>query len=280
MSSATRAPAMGSQPSSEDPAATPVDPGAVTAAGLGHSLRRARGPARTRHHRRRGRGRRPGRAVGLRQVDAAGAGRRAGRAQRRRDHGRRRGSAAPGASALRLHAAARPPAPLAARRSTTPPWHCATGACASAAARAEALPLFERFGLGEFAEARVGELSGGMRQRVAFLRTLLAGKPVLLLDEPFASLDAITRAEMQEWLAAALTRGVAHGAAGQPRRRGGAVPLRPGGRALGPPGADRRRARAPRPRAPRPHGHRHHAPGLHGPSASVRSAAPAARGHR
>ena len=71
-------------------------------------------------------------------------------------------------------------------------------------AREEALPLFARFGLGEFAGSKPNELSGGMRQRVAFLRTLLAGKPVLLLDEPFAALDAITRGEMQEWLAGAL----------------------------------------------------------------------------
>ncbi len=68
-------------------------------------------------------------------------------------------------------------------------------------ARSAAAPWFERFGLEGFERARPSELSGGMRQRVSFLRSLLAGKPVLALDEPFASLDAITRAEMQGWLA-------------------------------------------------------------------------------
>ena len=71
-------------------------------------------------------------------------------------------------------------------------------------ARAAAAPLFERFGLAGFEDSTPDQLSGGMRQRVAFLRTLLAGKPLLLLDEPFAGLDAISRAEMQEWLVGAL----------------------------------------------------------------------------
>jgi ABC-type nitrate/sulfonate/bicarbonate transport system ATPase subunit len=67
-------------------------------------------------------------------------------------------------------------------------------------ARGQALPLLERFGLGEFTGAWPWQLSGGMRHRAAFLRTAVTGRPVMLLDEPFGALDGITRAELQQWL--------------------------------------------------------------------------------
>jgi ABC-type nitrate/sulfonate/bicarbonate transport system ATPase subunit len=101
------------------------------------------------------------------------------------------------------------PAALMPQRDLLLPWLSAIDNAAlalrargvpGAQARAVAAPWLERFGLREFEQTRPAQLSGGMRQRVSFLRTLLAGKPVLALDEPFAALDAITRAEMQRWL--------------------------------------------------------------------------------
>ena len=90
-----------------------------------------------------------------------------------------------------------------------------------------------------------------MRQRVAFLRTLLAGRPLLCLDEPFGALDALTRGQMQRWLADALDARAAHGAARHARRRGGGAARRPDRAALAAPrpgDRDARRRRSPRPR--------------------------------
>lgn len=106
-----------------------------------------------------------------------------------------------------------PPAVLMPQRDLLLPWQTALDNAALALriagarrdeARDRARPLFERLGLGGFEDAWPSELSGGMRQRVAFARTLLSGKPVLCLDEPFGALDALTRGDLQAWLAQAL----------------------------------------------------------------------------
>lgn len=66
-------------------------------------------------------------------------------------------------------------------------------------ARDKARPLLERFGLSGVEDKWPSELSGGMRQRAAFLRTYLQGNDVALLDEPFSALDALTRADIRRW---------------------------------------------------------------------------------
>ena len=70
----------------------------------------------------------------------------------------------------------------------------------------KAQALLEEFGLAAYSKSYPQALSGGMRQRVAFLRTMLADKEILLLDEPFGSLDAYTKSEMHEWLMSVWTK--------------------------------------------------------------------------
>lgn len=64
----------------------------------------------------------------------------------------------------------------------------------------QAHELLERFDLAEFAQHYPATLSGGMRQRVALLRTIMFNQDFLLLDEPFGALDALTRLSLQMWL--------------------------------------------------------------------------------
>lgn len=80
------------------------------------------------------------------------------------------------------------------------------GGMRRAEAEGRARDLFGEFGLRGFESARPHELSGGMRQRVALARTVLTGAELVLLDEPFGALDALTRARMQDWLLEAWPR--------------------------------------------------------------------------
>lgn len=131
-----------------------------------------------------------------------------------------------------------------------------------AEARTRTRPLFERFGLASFENARPAQLSGCMCQRVSFLPTLMAEKDVLLLDEPFGALDSITRAQMQEWLVQAraaiprtvllVTHDVEEAFAAEPARVGvldanrGAARAPPRGKRTSAPGQANLRASEPR----------------------------------
>ena len=109
-----------------------------------------------------------------------------------------------------------------------------------------------RFGLGGFADVYPDQLSGGMRQRAAFARTVVQERSVMLLDEPFGALDSFTRTEMQQWLLGVWEGRPPHHTVHHPRRRGGRVPV--GSRVrheppAGPDCHDARTSRLPRPRS-------------------------------
>lgn len=70
----------------------------------------------------------------------------------------------------------------------------------SSSAKSQGEELLSKFNLYSYKDKYPKDLSGGMKQRISFIRTLLTGSELLLLDEPFSALDAITRLSLQEWI--------------------------------------------------------------------------------
>ena len=138
-----------------------------------------------------------------------------------------------------------PADPLGDRRATTSPSGSRSTACPTALRRERAARYLELVGLSRFADAYPNELSGGMKQRAALARALATEPDILLMDEPFASIDAQTRELMQIELMRIWGERRGRGRLRHPQRRRGGPARRPGaadGPAAGPHPRELRRA--------------------------------------